>query len=93
MLAKGDIKSILDPNLEGGDFDINTVWKVVEISMACASKTSTNRPTMSGVAVELKECLTKKITGKDGHVEAEYSKDLEEMISKNVISEFSPVAR
>ena len=87
MLAKGDVRSILDPKLEGGNFDINTVWKFIEISMACVSTTSTNRPTMSRVAIELKECLTRNTTRKDGHIEVKYSKDSDE------ISEFSPVAR
>lgn len=93
MLAKGDIKSIIDPQLKEGTFDINTVWKVIEISMACVSKSSTNRPTMNRVATELKECLTTKITRKDRHDEDEYSKDSVEMISRNMISEFSPLAR
>ncbi|KAJ4717972.1 protein kinase family protein [Melia azedarach] len=58
MLAKGDIKNIVDPRLRG-DFDINTVWRAVEIAMACVSPTSTKRPTMNQVVIELNDCLTK----------------------------------
>ena len=94
MLANGDIRTILDPRLEGCNLDINTVWKALEIAMACVSKTSANRPTMSRVAVELKECLTTELAGKDGHAGAE-SKDSAEMILLNsMISEQSlPTAR
>ncbi|XP_060670423.1 probable LRR receptor-like serine/threonine-protein kinase At1g51860 [Ziziphus jujuba] len=56
MLAKGDIKSIVDRRLDG-NFDINSVWKSVEIAMACVPLSSTNRPTMSQVVMELRECL------------------------------------
>lgn len=94
MLANGDIRTILDPRLKGCNLDINTVWKALEIAMACVSKTSTNRPTMGRVAVELKECLTTELAGKDGHAGAE-SKDSAEMIPLNsIISEQSlPIAR
>ena len=94
-LANGDIKSILDPRLEGFNININSVWKATEISMACVSKTSTNRPTMSQVATELKECLTAQLTRRDGYHEAE-SKDLiEMMISEHKSSEqlMNPLAR
>jgi serine/threonine protein kinase len=56
MLAKGDIKNIVDTRL-CRIFNINSAWKVVEIAMACVSPTSTKRPTMSQVVAELKECL------------------------------------
>ena len=36
MLANGDVKSIVDPQLQR-DFEINSVWKAVEIAMACVS--------------------------------------------------------
>ena len=92
-LTNGDIENILDPRLEGCHININTVWKAIEIAMACVSKTSTNRPTMSRVAIELKECLTTELDHKDGHDEVE-SKDLVEMMSPNMTSEqLTPRAR
>ncbi|KAI5336908.1 hypothetical protein L3X38_016177 [Prunus dulcis] len=60
MLANGDIYSILDPRL-GGNFNTNSVWKAVEIAMACVCKDSIERPIMSQVVVELKECLAMEL--------------------------------
>ncbi|XP_062024215.1 LRR receptor-like serine/threonine-protein kinase IOS1 [Rosa rugosa] len=56
MLAQGDINSIVDPRLER-NFNVNSVWKVVEIAMACVSPNATKRPMMSQVLMELKECM------------------------------------
>jgi hypothetical protein len=42
MLAKGDIKNIVDPRL-CENFNINSAWKAVEIAMACVSPTSAKR--------------------------------------------------
>ena len=39
MLAKGDIQNIVDPRL-GGDFNVNSVWKAVEVAVVCVSPTS-----------------------------------------------------
>ncbi|KAK9922735.1 hypothetical protein M0R45_031183 [Rubus argutus] len=46
MVLKGDIYSIVDPRL-GKKFNVNSVWKVVEIAMACASPNAIKRPTMN----------------------------------------------
>ncbi|KAL5540175.1 hypothetical protein UlMin_045926 [Ulmus minor] len=56
ILKKGEIKSIIDPRLQG-NFNVNSAWKAVEIAMNCVSQSSPERPTMNQVAVELKECL------------------------------------
>ncbi|KAL5576863.1 hypothetical protein UlMin_018562 [Ulmus minor] len=56
ILKKGEIKSIIDPRLQG-NFNVNSAWKAVEIAMNCVSQSSSARPTMDQVAVELKECL------------------------------------
>ncbi|PQQ17168.1 putative LRR receptor-like serine/threonine-protein kinase [Prunus yedoensis var. nudiflora] len=56
MLANGDINNIVDPRLEG-NFNTNSVWKAVEIAMACVSINSIKRPSMSQVVVDLRECL------------------------------------
>ncbi|KAI5336916.1 hypothetical protein L3X38_016185 [Prunus dulcis] len=56
MLANGDINSIVDPRLKG-NFNTNSVWKAVEIAMACVSVNAIKRPSMSQVVVDLKECL------------------------------------
>jgi hypothetical protein len=91
MLAKGDIKSIVDTRL-GGNFNINSAWKAVEIAMACVSPTSAKRPDMSQVVAELKESLATEIARtKEGH-EGE-STDSIEMINMNLTSELIPFAR
>ena len=84
MLAKGDIKSIVDTRLRG-NFNINSAWKVVEIAMACVSTTSAKRPTMNQVVVELKECLASELAHmKEGH---------EVDIDVNGATELIPLAR
>ncbi|XP_062109145.1 putative leucine-rich repeat receptor-like protein kinase At2g19210 isoform X2 [Humulus lupulus] len=96
MIAKGDIKNILDPRLEVDTVDTNIVWKVIEIAMACVAKTSTSRPTMSRVALDLQECLTTNIPRNNNHLETDqdqYSTDLDGIISNDIASEFSPLAR
>ncbi|KAM7255496.1 hypothetical protein ACFE04_008394 [Oxalis oulophora] len=56
-IKEGDVKSIVDPRLKEVDFNTNTLWRVLEIAMACVSHVSTRRPTMSQVVAELSECL------------------------------------
>ncbi|KAK0596618.1 hypothetical protein LWI29_017417 [Acer saccharum] len=56
MLEKGDIKNVVDPRLQG-DFDTNSVWRAVEVAMACVSQTSAKRPTMNQVVIDLNESL------------------------------------
>ena len=58
-LEKGDIDSIVDKRLKG-DYDSNTMWKVLEIAMTCASPTSIHRPPVSQVVAQLKECSESK---------------------------------
>ncbi|OMO66472.1 hypothetical protein COLO4_30550 [Corchorus olitorius] len=65
LLANGEIKRIVDPSL-GEDFEINSAWKIVELALACTSRNSSERPTMSEVVVELKECLKKEVARKRG---------------------------
>ncbi|GLT72543.1 hypothetical protein SLA2020_444680 [Shorea laevis] len=91
MIAKGDIKNIVDPRLRG-NFNINSAWKAVETAMACVSPTSVERPTMSQVVAELKECLATELAHtKEGH-EGE-STDSIEMVNINLTTELHPLAR
>ncbi|KAJ0006969.1 hypothetical protein Pint_29503 [Pistacia integerrima] len=92
MLSKGDIRNTVDPRLKG-DLDINTVWKAVEIAMACVSSTSTRRPTMNQVVIGLNECLAME-TARTREDSSELEpNDYAEMISVNLHTEFSPLAR
>ncbi|KAK2651579.1 hypothetical protein Ddye_011435 [Dipteronia dyeriana] len=92
MLAKADIKNVVDPRLHG-DFDINSVWKAVEIAMACVFRNSAKRPTMTQVVMELNECLAIEIAR--GEMDDDTNlKDSVELINFNYLhSELSPLAR
>ncbi|EOA39342.1 hypothetical protein CARUB_v10012386mg [Capsella rubella] len=91
MLMEGDIRNIIDPKLMG-EFDTNGVWKAVELALACVNPTSTRRPTMTHVVMELNECLNYETARKQGSQEM-YSKDSIELISLSPTSRFSPGPR
>ncbi|CAM0954471.1 unnamed protein product [Alopecurus aequalis] len=55
-MARGNIESVVDARM-GGVYDLNSVWKVVEIALKCTEHTSPQRPTMSNVVVQLQECI------------------------------------
>ena len=56
LILAGDISCLVDPILQG-DYGPNSVWKAVEIALACTPPRSMERPTMSHVVIKLKECL------------------------------------
>ena len=56
MLLEREISDIMDPRLQG-TFEANSAKKALDTGMACVAPTSTNRPTMSEVVMELKQCL------------------------------------
>ena len=91
MLAKGDIQNIVDPRL-GGDFDVNSVWKAVEVAVVCVSPTSSRRPTMRQVVAELKESLTTELSQKMEGYGVEL-KDSFDMINMDLDTELNPLAR
>ena len=86
MLEKGDIKNVVDPRLQG-DFDMNSVWRAVEVAMACVSQTSAKRPTMNQVVIDLKESLAIEIARTNVSHETE-----SRSISLNLGSELPPLA-
>lgn len=55
-LERGDLSRILDPRLQG-KFDASSGWKALGIALACTASTSIQRPTMSVVLAELKQCI------------------------------------
>uniref|UniRef100_A0A0E0B1X2 Protein kinase domain-containing protein n=1 Tax=Oryza glumipatula TaxID=40148 RepID=A0A0E0B1X2_9ORYZ len=55
-VAAGNIEAIVDPRF-GGEYDTNSVWKVVDIALLCTKEASHERPTMSTVVAELKVAL------------------------------------
>lgn len=56
IVRRGEITTVADLRLKE-EYNVNFAWKAVEIAMACTLDTSIERPTMSNVVNELKECL------------------------------------
>ncbi|XP_011002652.1 PREDICTED: probable LRR receptor-like serine/threonine-protein kinase At1g05700 isoform X2 [Populus euphratica] len=61
LVERGDIQSIIDPKLKG-EFNTNCAWKALEIVLSCVPPTSTQRPDMSDILGELKECLAMEMS-------------------------------
>jgi serine/threonine protein kinase len=55
-LEKGSIEDVIDSKLNG-KYDINSMWKVVELAMICTREKSAERPTMADVVTHLKDCV------------------------------------
>ncbi|ONI15694.1 hypothetical protein PRUPE_3G056100 [Prunus persica] len=60
LLSNGDISGIVDRRLEGS-FNVNSVWKAVEIATSCTSADAIKRPTMSEVVMGIRECLATEL--------------------------------
>ncbi|XP_054780106.1 probable LRR receptor-like serine/threonine-protein kinase At1g05700 isoform X2 [Prosopis cineraria] len=56
MLPESKIDDIVDPRLEG-NFDKDSARKALDTAMACVVPSSLNRPKMSNVVMELRQCL------------------------------------
>ena len=57
MIERGDVQNIVDRRLEG-EYNTNSTWKAIEIAMSrIPSSYTIQRPDMSHVLAELKECL------------------------------------
>ncbi|CAH8384413.1 unnamed protein product [Eruca vesicaria subsp. sativa] len=57
MLMKTCSLEMVDPELNN-NFETSTVWKALEMALACAHNSSSERPSMSRVVMELNECLS-----------------------------------
>jgi len=55
-LAHGNIEAVVDGRMRG-DYDVNTVWKVADIALKCTAQSSVQRPDMTDVVAELRECI------------------------------------
>ncbi|KAL0897390.1 hypothetical protein Bca101_081351 [Brassica carinata] len=90
MLTKGDIDNIMDPNLNG-DYDSGSVWKALELAMSCVNPSSSGRPSMSQVVIELKECLVYENSRKGVKSDMDSKSSLE--LSTSFTPEMIPEAR
>ncbi|KAL2982279.1 hypothetical protein AAZX31_13G333900 [Glycine max] len=61
ILLERGINDIVDSRLQG-EFDIHHVKKALDTAKACVATTSINRPTMTHVVNELKQCFSKMMT-------------------------------
>ncbi|CAL9146576.1 unnamed protein product [Musa hybrid cultivar] len=55
-LQRGNIDDFIDGRLQG-DYDANSVWKVIDIAIRCTTQSGSQRPTMAEVVIQLKESL------------------------------------
>uniref|UniRef100_A0A2N9EIH4 non-specific serine/threonine protein kinase n=1 Tax=Fagus sylvatica TaxID=28930 RepID=A0A2N9EIH4_FAGSY len=56
LIERGDVQNVVDPRLEG-EFSTSSAWRAIEIAMSCVPSFAIQRPDMSHVLAELKECL------------------------------------
>ena len=85
---RGDIQSIVDPRLQG-EFTMNSIWKAAEIALSCTSPIVAERPDISHILVELKECLSLEMAQRY----IRRSTSILEMTSLKFESEVAPSAR
>ncbi|XP_019101016.1 PREDICTED: probable leucine-rich repeat receptor-like protein kinase At2g28990 isoform X2 [Camelina sativa] len=90
MLQKGDIRSIIDPNLQQ-DYDSGSVWKALELAMSCVNPSSARRPNMSRVVNDLKDCLAYDTSRRGGSVDMDSKGSVD--VSMNFGTEGIPKAR
>ncbi|WJX86271.1 hypothetical protein P8452_68604 [Trifolium repens] len=87
-VKRGDIQNVVDPRLQG-EFSINSAWKAVEIAMSCTSSNVDERPDMSQILAELKECLSLDMIQRNcGSTRA-----IDELVSLATVSETTVLAR
>ncbi|KAK7390576.1 hypothetical protein VNO78_25885 [Psophocarpus tetragonolobus] len=87
-VERGDICNIVDPRLKE-EFNTNSAWKLVDIAMSCISPTAAERPDISEILPELKECLSLEMNQRDDR----RSKTTFELNSLQIDSEIFPLAR
>ncbi|KAG6733546.1 hypothetical protein I3842_01G229800 [Carya illinoinensis] len=95
LIERADIQNIVDPRLEG-EFNTNSAWKVVEIAMSCALPVAIQRPDVSRVLAELKECLALEMThgrSQSMTIECRTSSMPHNTFHLELESEIAPVAR
>lgn len=58
LFDRGDIGSILDPKLrvDVGE-NYNSVWRVTELAKKCVEIDGKDRPTMTQIIIELRDCM------------------------------------
>ncbi|XP_020098894.1 receptor-like protein kinase At3g21340 [Ananas comosus] len=65
MLARGGFHDVVDARLQG-NYNIESVSKVIDLAMRCTEEASSRRPTMEQVVAQLKESLELEILPGEG---------------------------
>ncbi|CAJ1971859.1 unnamed protein product [Sphenostylis stenocarpa] len=60
-LEAGDIHAIVDPRLKG-NYSVASAWKFLEIGMSCLPDVAIQRPDISHITSELKDCLSLEVS-------------------------------
>ena len=55
-IDSGNIQAIIDPLLED-DYDMQSVWKIAEVGIACVKPHGVERPSISEVLKEIQEAI------------------------------------
>ncbi|KAM3411932.1 hypothetical protein ACQJBY_003541 [Aegilops geniculata] len=55
-LSGGNIEEVVDARMQG-DYNVNNMWKVVDLALKCTENDPVQRPTMTNVAAQLQYCL------------------------------------
>lgn len=90
MLERGDIWNIVDQRLQQEMHNPNSVWRVMEIAMSCVKPTATQRPTMSQIVTDLKECLAMEMDAGNSRGGTDDSVDMSPVVS---FTAMGPAAR
>ncbi|XP_031488586.1 probable LRR receptor-like serine/threonine-protein kinase At1g05700 [Nymphaea colorata] len=90
-IMRGDVASLVDPRLQG-QYNINSIWKVVEIALACGEEAAIRRPTMTEVVNGLKAAM--EIEGQGSIREGVFaSQSFEGHAQSDIDSSIYPTAR
>lgn len=79
-IEKDDIRNVVDLRIRE-NVEVNSVWKAIEIALACVSIASEDRPTMKFVAAQLKESLATELQTRKEELVREMSLNVESDLS------------
>lgn len=96
FVMRGDIRHVVDRRLEE-NLQTNSLWRWMEIAISCVPFISIQRPTMSDIVMELKQCLEAEIVREHngGLVKAQRVRSSKsfEMVAVDVETQKGPEAR
>ncbi|RID52396.1 hypothetical protein BRARA_H02992 [Brassica rapa] len=64
LKSTNDVSNVVDAKMRG-DFDANSVWKIVELALASVSQNVVERPNMQQIVRGVKECLQREESNKN----------------------------